>query len=52
MLEVATVIEGPILFHSGIQVTEGFIPLNFNVICKHGSCERGVATLCLEILRP
>ena len=49
MLEIARVVEGLILLHSGIQATEGFVPLN--TLCNRGGCERGVATLRFEILR-
>jgi hypothetical protein len=51
MLEVATVVEGLILFHRGVQVTEGFIPPSFNALCNRGNFERGMATLRFEILR-
>jgi hypothetical protein len=54
MLEVATVvqglIQGLILFHRGVQVTEGFIPPSFS-LCNRGDGERGAATLRFEILR-
>jgi hypothetical protein len=38
MLDVARVLEGLILFHSGIQVTEGFISLNLDALCNRGGC--------------
>jgi hypothetical protein len=51
MLEVATVVEGLILFHRGVKVTERFVPPWFNTLCNRGDVERGTATLRLETLR-
>jgi hypothetical protein len=51
MLEVVVmVVEGLILFHRSIQVTEVLIPPRFNALCNRGDSERGVTTLRFENL--